>query len=194
MIPPGHASLPTLMEAVLMAAGEPLSIERLRSLFGEGPPSKAAIEDALETLAERCAQRGYELVRVASGYRFQIRPDYAPWVAQLWEIRPQRDSRALLEVLAIIAYKQPVTRGDIERIRGVSVSGSIVRTLLDREWIEIKGYRDLPGRPRMYGTTQTFLDSFNLDALSKLPAIPGIQRIADENEARDPQATASPHS
>ncbi|MDY6941918.1 MAG: SMC-Scp complex subunit ScpB [Pseudomonadota bacterium] len=161
-----------VLEAALMAAAEPLSEDRLLGLFeGEDQPDKRMIRQALEDLTGRYADSALELVRVASGFRFQIRNDYAPWVARLEAERPARYSRALLETLALIAYRQPVTRGEIEHVRGVSVSTHIIRTLLDRGWVRVVGHREVPGRPALYGTTPAFLDYFNLRSLTELPAL-----------------------
>ncbi len=169
--------LVTLIETLLLAAGEPLSLARMVSLFDDDTGvSQADVEAALTHLAKDCAGRGYELQEVASGYRFQVRPSHAHWIARLWAVRPQRYSRSLLETLAIIAYKQPVTRGDIEQIRGVTVSTQTVKTLLEREWIRAIGHREVPGRPTLYATTTTFLDYFNLASLDQLPPLaePGL--------------------
>src|SRR5690606_37903643 len=121
----------------------------------------------------------FELMEVASGYRFQVRPEYAPWASRLWEERPRRYSRALLETLAIIAYRQPITRGEIEDIRGVAVSTNIAKTLLEREWIRVVGHKDVPGRPAMYATTRQFLDYFNLSSLEQLPPLADIRDLED---------------
>lgn len=178
MTPP----LTHILEAAMMAYGNPLSIERMQSLFDEHDvPSKAALEQALAELKLSYAERGIELVEVASGYRLQVTTHTAPWVARLWEERPQRYSRALLETLALIAYRQPITRGDIEDVRGVVVSSSIVRTLLEREWVKVVGHRDVPGRPALYATTKEFLDYFGLKSLSELPSLAEIKDLDDAN-------------
>ena len=148
-----------VLEAALLAAGEPLSLERLRSLFPEtGRPDPGELRGALAELAAEYQERAVELKEVASGYRIQVKPELAPWIAGLWEEKPGRYSRALLETLAIIAYRQPITRGEIEEIRGVSVSTSIMRTLQERDWVRVVGRREVPGRPALYGTTRGFLD------------------------------------
>src|SRR5690554_4573769 len=142
---------------------------------------------------ESCADRGYELVEVASGYRFQVRSEYAPWASRLWEERPQRYSRALLETLAIIAYRQPITRGEIEDIRGVAVSTNIVKTLMEREWIRVVGHKDVPGRPAMYATTRQFLDHFNLTSLAELPPLAELREpseVLEHPPLADEQAPA----
>ncbi|QXP86184.1 SMC-Scp complex subunit ScpB [Methylococcus sp. Mc7] len=165
--------LKAIVEAALFAAQRPLSLAELEALFGEGErPAAEDIRQALETLAEEYAARPLELRKVASGYRFQVRAAYAPWISRLFEERPGRYSRALLETLAIIAYRQPVTRGQIEEIRGVAVSSGIIRTLTEREWVTVVGHRDVPGRPALFATTPQFLDYFNLESLADLPALP----------------------
>ena len=147
--------LATLLEGILLAAGKPLSLERLAELFDEAErPEPGQFRDALAILALSCAGRSFELKEVASGYRLQIRERFSPWVGRLWEERPQRYSRALLETLVLIAYRQPITRGEIEEIRGVAVNTQIVKTLMEREWIRIVGYREVPGRPAMLATTR----------------------------------------
>jgi len=138
---------------------------------GQGHYSRDAIREALDWLQADCAERGIELQHVASGYRFQVRQELAPWISRLWEERPPRYSRALLETLALIAYRQPITRGEIEAIRGVSVSTNIMKTLQEREWIRVVGHREVPGRPALYGSTRQFLDYFNLKSLDDLPAL-----------------------
>ena len=170
-----------IVEAALLAADEPVSIDRLIKVFapGELPDGKArgAVRAALDAIGEATADRGFELVRVASGFRFQVRQQFSPWVGRLYEERPPRYSRALFETLALIVYRQPVTRGDIEAIRGVSVSQSIMRTLLERGWIRIVGERETPGRPALYGTTRGFLDYFNLKSLDDLPPMDEIESL-----------------
>lgn len=171
-----------IIEAALLAAGEPLSVERLQRLFPQDrQPDTAAVRKALAVLAEDYEHRGIELKEVASGYRIQVRMELAPWVAQLWAARPGRYSRALLETLAIIAYRQPITRGEIEEIRGVALSTSIMRTLQERGWIHVAGHRSLPGRPALFGTTRAFLDYFNLKSLEELPA---LTELKDWSEAQ----------
>jgi segregation and condensation protein B len=171
-----RTSLKSILEAVLLAAGEPVSLDSLVSLFGEEEEvSRTDVGKALEALSEDYAERGLELREVASGYRIQVREDATPWVTRLWEERPQRYSRALLETLALIAYRQPITRGDIEEIRGVSVRSNIIRTLQEREWIRVVGHRDVPGKPALFGTTKMFLDYFNLSSLDDLPSLAEIK-------------------
>ena len=178
--------LKQIIEAALMASGEVLSIERLQLLFDEyEKPKSPAIKKALDSLIEDFSERGIELIEVASGYRFQVRKDVAPWVTRLWDEKPQRYSRALLETMSLIAYRQPITRGDIEDVRGVAVSSQIIRTLLDREWVRVVGHRDVPGRPAMYATTKEFLDYFSLKSLDELPSLDEIREIDDANQNLD---------
>ena len=163
-------TLDDIIEAALLAAGEPLPVERLETLFlADECPSRKALREALSRLALRHDNGALELVETASGFQLRIRPRLAHWVSRLWDERPQRYSRALLETLALIAYRQPVTRGDIEDVRGVSVSSSIIRTLMERGWIRVVGHRDVPGRPAVYATTRSFLDDFGLKTLDALP-------------------------
>ncbi len=170
--------LATLLEGILLAAGKPLSLERLAELFDEAErPEPGQFRDALAILALSCAGRSFELKEVASGYRLQIRERFSPWVGRLWEERPQRYSRALLETLVLIAYRQPITRGEIEEIRGVAVNTQIVKTLMEREWIRIVGYREVPGRPAMLATTKAFLDYFNLKSLDELPPLSALREM-----------------
>jgi len=155
----GVVGLKQIVEAALLAADEPLSLDRISSLFErQGRPQRADIQGVLDELGREYEGRGVELVEVASGFRIQVRHQLSPWIGRLWEERAPRYSRALLETLAIIAYRQPVTRGEIENIRGVSVSTNIVRTLQEREWVRVVGHRDVPGRPGLYATTRAFLD------------------------------------
>lgn len=160
------------VEAALLAAGRPLSVDQLHSLFdGRSAPDKAEIRTAIATLNEEYAERGIVIAEVASGFRVQIRQGMADRLGKLWEGRTPRYSRALFETLALIAYRQPITRGEIEEIRGVSVSPNIVRTLLERDWARVVGHRDVPGRPEMFGTTKAFLDYFGLKKLEDLPPL-----------------------
>ncbi len=171
-----RTSLKSILEAILMAAGEPLNTAALASVFSEEErPSTSEISEALKELDEDYSERALELKEVSSGFRIQIREDAIPWVSRLWEERPQRYSRALLETLALIAYRQPITRGDIEEVRGVSVRSTIVRTLQEREWIRVVGHRDVPGKPALFGTTKAFLDYFNLSSLDDLPSLAEIK-------------------
>jgi segregation and condensation protein B len=168
--------LQQILEAALLAAGQPLSQVQLEALFSdEERPPGGEISRALEHLKNDCANRGVELKKVASGYRLQVKQEFNEWVSRLWTERPQRYSRALLETIALIAYRQPVTRGEIEAVRGVSVSTNIIRTLQEREWIRVVGHRDVPGKPALFGTTKTFLDSFDLQNLDDLPTLAEIR-------------------
>lgn len=161
-----------ILEAVLLAAGEPLSLERLLEVFPESErPERDAVRKALLELMRDYAGRGMELIEVASGFRLQVPLVYSPWVSRLWEERAAHYSRALLETLALIAYRQPITRGEIEEVRGVSLSSSIMKTLQERDWIKVVGHREVPGRPALYATTRAFLDYFNLKSLSELPPL-----------------------
>jgi len=175
--------LKQILEAALLAADEPLTVDQFVKLFRDGEVEsetiRADIREALAELETQTAERGYELIRVASGYRYQVRQELAVWVSRLWEEKPPRYSRALLETLALVAYKQPVTRGDIEEVRGVSVSQSIMRTLIERGWIRVVGQREVPGHPAMYGTTRAFLDYFNLKSLDQLPPLPEIRELIE---------------
>lgn len=160
------------IEAALLAAGRPLNIDQLKGLFdGRMAPEKSEIRKAIETLNEEYEERGIVIGEVASGFRLQIRAAMADRLQKLWEERPPRYSRALFETLALIAYRQPITRGDIEEIRGVSVSSNIIRQLLERDWVRVVGHRDVPGRPAMFGTTKAFLDYFSLKKLDDLPPL-----------------------
>lgn len=169
-----------IAEAALLAAGKPLSVDQLRELFTEEErPARQIMEQALLLLDASCEGRGFELKKIASGYRLQVREEFAPWVGRLFEEKPQRYSRALLETLALIAYRQPITRGEIEDIRGVTVSSNIIRTLLEREWARVVGHRDVPGRPAMYATTKQFLDYFNLTGLDELPPLSDVRDLEE---------------
>lgn len=170
--------LKNIIEAALLAAGHPLTLDQLTALFAEGEqPAREVLRAALDELRQDCAQRGIELKEVSSGYRFQVKEEFAPWVSRLWDERPTRYSRALLETLALMAYRQPITRAEIEDIRGVAVSSNIIKTLLEREWIRVVGHREVPGRPALYGTTRQFLDSFNLKSLNDLPPLAEIRNL-----------------
>ncbi|WP_242477242.1 SMC-Scp complex subunit ScpB [Halochromatium glycolicum] len=165
-----------VVEGALLAAGEPLSVERIQGLYDEGErPSRKAILSALEALREDYEGRAIELVEVASGWRIQVRASVAPWVSRLWQEKPARYSRAMLETLALIAYRQPITRGEIEQIRGVAVSTPIIKTLTERDWVRVVGHREVPGRPALYATTRRFLDYFGLCSLNELPPLAEIR-------------------
>ncbi|MDX1405323.1 MAG: SMC-Scp complex subunit ScpB [Woeseiaceae bacterium] len=163
------------IEAALLAAGHPLSIDQLQNLFDQSEmPEKAQIREAIGKLQSEYEDRGIAITEVASGFRIQVTADMANRLEKLWEQRPPRYSRALFETLALIAYRQPVTRGEIEEVRGVSVSTNIIRALLEREWIRVVGHRDVPGRPALFGTTKTFLDYFGLKKLDDLPPLADV--------------------
>ena len=160
------------IEAALLAGGRPLSVDQLQALFdGRSAPSKPDIRAAIATLVEEYEPRGITIAEVASGFRIQVKAGMADRLQKLWEERPPRYSRALFETLALIAYRQPITRGEIEEVRGVSVSPNIVRTLLERDWVRVVGHRDVPGRPEMFGTSRNFLDYFGLKKLDDLPPL-----------------------
>ena len=169
-------TIKNIVEAAVMAASKPLSIDKILMLFSE-TVDKEMIRQAIEQLMKDYQSRGVELIEVSSGFRFQVAQTIAPWVSRLWEERPQKYSRALLETLALVAYRQPVTRGEIEEIRGVSVSSHIMRTLVEREWVRVIGHRDVPGKPAMYATTKAFLDYFGLKKLDELPALSEIRDL-----------------
>ena len=169
-----------IVEAALLASSQPLSLAQLRELFPEDEPSPpGAIEAAIEALQAACAERGVELVEVATGFRYQVRAEVHGWVTRLWTERQTRYTRATLETLALIAYRQPITRGEIEQVRGVSVSSNIIKALEEREWIRVVGHRDVPGRPALFGTTKAFLDYFGLKRLDELPPLSELKDIGD---------------
>lgn len=172
------SKLQAIVEAALLAGDRPLSLDQIRGLFTEDErPTKQIMEHVMMLVGNACEGRGFELRKVASGYRLQIREEFTPWVSRLFEEKPQRYSRALLETLALIAYRQPITRGEIEEVRGVAVSSNIIRTLLEREWVRVVGHRDVPGRPAMYASTRQFLDYFNLSGLDQLPPLSEIRDL-----------------
>lgn len=169
-----------IVEAALLASNQPLTLAQLRELFPEEQPAPpGAVEAAIEHLQAACADRGVELVEVASGFRYQVRADVHPWVARLWTERQTRYTRATLETLALIAYRQPITRGEIEQVRGVAVSSNIIKALEEREWIRVVGHRDVPGRPALFGTTRQFLDYFGLKRLDELPPLSELRDIGE---------------
>ncbi|RYZ91673.1 MAG: SMC-Scp complex subunit ScpB, partial [Moraxellaceae bacterium] len=166
----------------ILAAAQPMTIARILELFDEEvAPAKDEVLAALQDIQADNAERGFELKEVASGWRFQVREETAPWVNRLWDEKPQKYSRALLETLALIAYRQPITRGDIEEIRGVAVSSHIMKTLMERDWVKVVGHRDVPGRPSLYATTRQFLDYFNLKNLEDLPSLSEIRDLDELN-------------
>ncbi len=169
-----------IVEAALLASSQPLTLVQLQGLFPEEEPAPpGSVERALELLREACAERGVELVEVASGFRFQVKADVHAWVARLWTERKTRYTRATLETLALIAYRQPITRGEIEQVRGVAVSSSIIQALEEREWIRVVGHRDVPGRPALFGTTKAFLDYFGLKRLDELPPLSELRDLGE---------------
>ncbi len=169
-----------IVEATLLAATQPLTLAQLHGLFPEDEPApEGSVEQALEDLAAGCADRGVELVEVASGYRYQVKADVHPWVARLWTERKTKYTRATLETLALIAYRQPITRGEIEQVRGVAVSSNIIQALEEREWIRVVGHRDVPGKPALFGTTKVFLDYFGLKRLDELPPLSELKDIGE---------------
>ena len=190
-----ETELKSILESLIMASARPISADKLLEVFDETErPDRKMLNKALEALAADYEGKSVELKEVSSGYRFQIRKDYADWVSRLWEEKPARYSRALLETLALIAYKQPITRGEIEKIRGVSVSAQIMKTLQEREWVNVVGHRDVPGKPAIYATTKEFLDYFNLTSLEELPTLAEIRdldKIADELDLPMPEEASA---
>jgi len=170
-----------IVEAALMVAGRPLTVANLQKLFEEtDQPETYEIRTALATIQEKYQESGIELREVASGFQFQARITLSPWLSRLWEERAPRYSRAFLETLALVAYRQPITRAEVEEIRGVSASSHHFKTLMEREWIRIIGYRDVPGKPALYGTTKNFLDHFNLKNLEQLPTLSELKDLASQ--------------
>ncbi|RDH86920.1 MAG: SMC-Scp complex subunit ScpB [endosymbiont of Seepiophila jonesi] len=185
-----NETLKQIIEAALLAAGRPLNLDQLQALFEkEDEPEKNRLREILAELTEDYQGRGIEIREVGNGFRIQVRSEFSPWVSKLWDERPPKYSRALLETLALIAYRQPITRGEIEDVRGVSVSTNIVKTLTEREWVRVVGHRDVPGKPALYATTKEFLDYFNLKGLSELPTLAEIRDLDSINrelELKDP--------
>jgi len=179
-----------IIEAALFASAEPLSADKLSQLFPEeSRPSLGEIRSHVANLQSTYQDRGVELVEVASGYRFQAKSDSAPFIQRLDERKALRYSRAFLETLALIAYRQPITRAEISEVRGVVVSSNIIRTLMERDWIHVIGFRDVPGKPGLYGTTKKFLDDFGLKSLSELPSLPEIQALDQLEDSLKKQLT-----
>ena len=175
-----------VVEGLLLASGRPLTIANIANVFEEKErPDSKELRLIMDVISEECDDRGFELKEVASGYRFQVKQELSEWIGKLWEEKPPRYTRALLEILSLIAYKQPITRGDIEEVRGVSVSPNIIRTLIDREWVRVVGHRDVPGRPAMFATTKQFLDYFNLKSLQDLPPLSEIKELEKSEEDQD---------
>ncbi len=170
-----------IVEGLLFAAGEPLTLDRIRQLFPEGEaPTPAQLREVMTMLMQDYSTRAVTLKELASGFCFQVKADYGPWMSRLWEEKPARFSRALLETLALIAYRQPITRVEIEEIRGVSVSPNIMKTLLEREWIQVVGHKEVPGRPALFATTKQFLDHFNMKNLDELPVLAPLEQNITE--------------
>jgi segregation and condensation protein B len=202
----GNMQLKRIVEAILFAADRPMSVRQIQQVFSElEQPDIRDIQDAIEAISADYQQRPVGLKLLASGYRFQVRDGLAYWVSRLFEEKPARYSRALLETMAIIAYRQPVTRGEIEAIRGVAVSSSIIHTLLEREWVKVVGHKEVPGRPALYSTTRQFLDYFNLSSLAQLPSMEELvntdfgntQQLPQEQSETsqtDPSTAAAPQS
>lgn len=177
-----EVELKRIIEAVLFASDEPMDMKQLMALFSEdGHPGRDAIKGTLDAIQADCEQRSIELKEVKSGFRFQVRQSYADWVTKLWEEKPARYSRAAMETIALIAYRQPITRAEIEEVRGVSVSTQIIRTLMERDWVKVVGHRDVPGKPALYATTKNFLDYFNFKSLEELPTLADIRDIDSIN-------------
>ena len=169
-----------IVEAALLAANQPLTLAQLHGLFPEEQPAPpGSVEQALEQLREACAERGVTLVEVASGFRFQVKEEVHGWVSRLWTERKTKYTRATLETLALIAYRQPITRGEIEQVRGVAVSSNTIQALEEREWIRVVGHRDVPGKPALFGTTKIFLDYFGLKRLEDLPPLSELKDIGE---------------
>ncbi len=178
-----QGELKRIIEALLFASDSPMSLQQLQAVFPElDAPRKQAIQQAIDSICLDYQSSAIELHQVASGWRFQVKVDMASWVARLFIQKPPKYSRALLETIAIIAYQQPVTRGDIEEIRGVSVSTYMIDTLLDREWVKVDGHKETPGRPALYVTTKQFLDYFNLASLDDMPALQELEALAIAGE------------
>ena len=166
--------LSEILEALLLSASRPISIDDIVKVFEDPKPSKDEIRKALNQIDQDCLSRGIELKKIASGYRLQVKQSLSQYIAKLWEEKPQKFSKATLETLSLIAYKQPITRGEIEEIRGVSVGTQLIRGLMERGWVKIVGQRDVPGRPSLYSTTKEFLDYFGLQHLRELPELPSL--------------------
>ena len=184
--------LKNIIEGFIFASDKALSPDQLIKLFPETEqPDKEEVDQALQEIMADYQHRGIELKKISSGYRFQVREEFSPWVSRLWEEKPAKYSRALLETLAIIVYRQPITRGEIEEIRGVAVSTHIIKTLQEREWIRVVGQRDVPGKPSLFGTTKQFLDYFNLQSLEQLPPLSEIKDLDEIVEELDPEQNAA---
>ncbi len=180
MSPMDQTLVTRIVEAALLAGNQPLTVVQLQGLFPlDEPAPEGSVQHALQQLQDACAERGAELVELASGWRFQVKVDVHPWVARLWTERQVKYTRATLETLALIAYRQPITRGEIEQVRGVSVNSNIIKALEEREWIRVVGHRDVPGRPELLATSKTFLDYFGLKRLDELPSLSELREIGE---------------
>ena len=173
-----------IIEALIFSSASPISIKDLRNYFSDDNITTKSIEQSIEEIHEKYIDSGVVLKKVSTGYRFQIREEYNEWVSNFYPDKPQKYSRALMETLALIIYKQPITRTEIESVRGVSVSSNIIKTLLEREWIKILGYKDVPGKPAIFGTTKEFLNSHNLVSLSQLPKLDDIIELTKEDKEK----------
>jgi len=182
--------LKRIIEAALMVSDAPLSVSQLAKIIGDKSIKNSQIKDIIKSISEEFNDRGVVLKEVASGYRFQVDPTLSPWIQKLWDERPTRYSRALLETLALIAYRQPITRAEIEDIRGVAVSTNIIKTLLEREWVNIIGYKDTPGKPALLATTKIFLDDFSIQSLTELPELSEINEFDNFAAQLDVQLSA----
>ena len=188
--------LSEIIEALLLSASRPISIDDMVKVFEDPKPTKDEIRNALNVIDDDCSNRGIELKRIASGYRLQVKQTLSGYVAKLWEEKPQRFSKATLETLSLIAYKQPITRGEIEEIRGVTVGTQLMRGLMERGWVKIVGQRDVPGKPSLYSTTKEFLDYFGLQHLRELPdlpSLPDLKSIELELPIDEPEITTKFH-
>ncbi len=184
--------LKNVVEGFLFASDKPLTVDKIVKLFPEGEqPDKDSIAECIDTLVKDFEDHGIELKQVKSGYRFQVRQENATWVAKLWDEKPAKYTRAMLETLALIVYRQPITRGEIEEIRGVAVSSNIIRTMMDRDWIKVIGHRDVPGRPALYASTKVFLDYFNLTSLEELPPLSEIKDLDAIATELDPEQNSA---
>lgn len=173
-----------ILEAAILVSDKPMDVSHLEKLFDEKErPHRDEIRAALDEITTDCRDKGFELVKVSSGYRFQTKQSLSAWVSRVWEEKPKKFSRAMLETLVLIAYRQPTTRGDIESVRGVSVSSDIIRVLDERGWIRVVGHRDVPGKPELLATTKEFLDYFNLKSLDQLPSLAEIKDFTDVDPA-----------
>jgi segregation and condensation protein B len=173
-----------IIESLIFSSASPIAIKEIRSFFSDEKISTSVVESIIKELQEQYLTSGVNLIKVSTGYRFQVSEDCNEWVSKFYPEKPQRYSRALMETLALIIYKQPITRTEIEAVRGVSVSSNIIKTLLEREWIKILGYKDVPGKPAIFGSTKEFLNSHNLNSLSQLPKLDDIIELSEQAKAQ----------